>query len=197
VSSDKIRCPQHVLTLSSAIPPNAFDTPIHNLRIAHEAIAAIAASLGGVEGARTERVARSPRAVELIQRFIYSCSPSVIDNLTLLSEGRWSGEKYDVKTARIRLRPPPTEPAETEPLRVYAIAVGSHSGMGGGCFIAYGIGRPPWAHQAVCEFASVLAAECHRFQVILHTNLRKKPLEFCAGTLKPFRRSLPQERKHQ
>lgn len=85
--------------------------------------------------------------------------------------------------------------AETEPLRVYAIAVDSHSRIGKDRFITHGIGRPSWDRQAVCEFASVPAAECHRF-VILHTNLRKKPFEFCAGTLKLFRSPLPQERKH-
>ena len=98
MSSDKICYPENDMTISSTIPLDGFDPSIHNLRIApREATVAVAASLGGVEGIRTERVIQSPRAVELILRFICSCSPPVIYNLTLLSEGQWSGEKYDVK----------------------------------------------------------------------------------------------------
>ena len=64
-----------------------------------------------------------PRALEAILRFIYPCAdPPAIDDLTLLSEVLALADKYDIGTARSRLRSSLVEFAKTEPLRTYAIA---------------------------------------------------------------------------
>ena len=62
-----------------------------------------------------------PRVLELTLRFIYPCTWPTINNLAILSEVLILADKYDIETARSRLRPSLVEFAKTEPLRVYMI----------------------------------------------------------------------------
>ena len=142
-------------------------------------------------------LADPPRAIELILRFIYPSPPPVIDNLSLLSEGFALADKYDIEAARSRLRPSLMEFAETEPLRVYAIAcrLGFENEMKAALPHTASIdllGLP----ELPDEFKFISAPEYHRF-TLLHAELRKNPFEFRAEGFKPIPQPIPQECKHQ
>jgi hypothetical protein len=116
----------------------------------------------------------SPRAVELILRFIYPSSPPVIDNLTLLSEVLIHTDKYDIEAARSRLRSSLVDFAKTEPLRVYAITcrLGFEDEMKVASSHTTSI-HLPGLTALPDEFRSVPATEYHRL-ILLHTRYRKE-----------------------
>ena len=64
----------------------------------------------------------SPGGLELILRSIYPSPSPVVTDLTPLSEALALADKYDIEVAVSQLRPSLMEFAQSEPLRVYAIA---------------------------------------------------------------------------
>ena len=115
-----------------------------------------------------------PRAVELTLRFIYPCPPPKIDDLTLLSEALAFADNYDIESARSQLRPSLMAFAETESLRVYAIACrfGFVEEMKRASSYTTSIHLPGLA-KLPDEFRFIPAAEYDRL-TLLHARYRKE-----------------------
>ena len=64
-----------------------------------------------------------PRGFDLVLRLIYPFPPPNVDSLDILVEGLVIADKYNIESARARLREPLKKFIKEAPLRVYAIAV--------------------------------------------------------------------------
>jgi len=118
-----------------------------------------------------------PRAIELILRFIYPSSfPPVLDDLTTVSEALIIANTYKIEVARSRLRSSLVRLAETEPLRVYAVAyrLGFENEMKVASTHTLPINIPALA-QLPDEFKFVPATEYHRL-IYLHTRYRNEAM---------------------
>ena len=132
----------------------------------------------------TVDLADSPRALELVLRFIYpSTIAPVIDDLAIVSDALTLADKYDIEVVRSRLRTSLMEHTTTEPLRVYAIAcrLGFEDEMKTASSHTVSINLPALA-QLPEEFKFVLATEYHRL-VHLHTRHREAAAAIAANLL--------------
>jgi len=77
---------------------------------------------GEVDGVEVIDVTDPPQALDLILRHIYPFVPPNVDSLDLLVEGLVVADKYNVESARAKLRAQLTKFVNEDPLRVYAIA---------------------------------------------------------------------------
>jgi len=76
----------------------------------------------GEGGLEIVDVTDPPQALELVFKLIYPWLPPDIDSLDLLVEGLIITDKYNIESARARLRAELTKFTNEAPLRVYAIA---------------------------------------------------------------------------
>ena len=127
------------------------------------------------DGVNIIEVADSPRALELVLRFVYpSPSPPIIDDLTVLSEALVLADEYNIEVARTQLRLSFIEFAKTESLRAYAIAcrLGLTDEMRIASFHTTSIHLPSIGELPE-EFKFIPATEYHRL-VLLHARYRKE-----------------------
>ena len=127
------------------------------------------------DGVDIIEVADSPRALEVILRFIYpSPSPPIIDDLTVLSEALVLADEYNIEVARAQLRSSFIEFAKTEPLRAYAIACRLRltDEMKIASFHTTSIHLPSISELPE-EFKFISATEYHRL-VLLHARYRRE-----------------------
>jgi len=125
-----------------------------------------------------------PRAVELILRFIYSSPvPVVLDDLATVSEALTIANTYQIEVARSQLRSSLVRLAETEPLRVYAIAYrfGFENEMKIASKNMLSINIPALT-ELPDEFKSVPATEYHRL-IRLHTRYRDEAMAVTTKSL--------------
>ena len=125
----------------------------------------------------------SPRALEVVLRFIYpSENTPVVNDLTLLSEALVAADKYDIAVARTRLRRSFEELARTEPLKVYAIArrIGYENEMKIALSHSTSIHLPSLT-ELPKEFESMSAAEYHSL-IRFHDRYRKGVANIAAKT---------------
>ena len=98
-----------VLSLASPVFSDMFGIPQPKSKASNDDIEAI-------------DVTDPPRALDLVLRLIYPFPPPKVDNLSLLVEGLVVTDKYNIESARGRLREPLNKFIRDAPLRVYAIA---------------------------------------------------------------------------
>ena len=125
-----------------------------------------------------------PRAVELILGFIYPSSvPPVLNDLATISEALIIANTYKIEVARSRLRSSLVKLAETEPLRVYAIAcrLGFRDEMKIASRQTLSINLPALS-RLPDEFKHVPATEYHRL-IGLHARYRKEVMAITVKSL--------------
>lgn len=156
-------------------------------------------------------MADPPRAVEVILRLIYPSTDSpAVKDLSHLLEVLAIAEKYDIEVARSRFRRSLVEFAETEPLRVYAIAYRlgyeDEKKVASSCSTSVHL---PGLVELPEELKFIPAMEYHRL-ILLHARYRKEveaiakatdaiPLEYPASPAFNFGRAvvlqtIPQQR---